>query len=147
MTSESEKEFQELLAYVGYFATEIWGVDPESDTHPARSIEATLRQFGEPMALIGLRQAANDTLEETLRWNVDARAFVDEAFRAGGVVTVSEIARRYSASYKRVLKRGQIRDETEYYVINAVLIDQGDGISAGERTQLQSLIDMYDAHL
>lgn len=139
MTSKGEKEFQELLAYVGFFATEIWGVDPESDTHPARSMEATVRQFGKLQALIGLRQAANDTLEETRRWNVD------EAFRVAGVVAVSEIARRYSSSYQRVLKRGQIRDETEYYVINATLIDHENGISAGERIQLQSLVDMFDA--
>ncbi len=57
---------------------------------------------------------------------------------------MSEIARRYSSSYKRIIKRGHVRNETEYYVVNGILIDQGNAISDEERAHLQKLIDAYE---
>jgi hypothetical protein len=108
MTPERDSEFNELLGYVGFFATAVWQIDPASEVHPANAIERIVQQFGKSKALVGLRQAANDTIEETSHWNSNARAIVDEACRVAGVVTLSEITRRYSASYKRIVKRGFI---------------------------------------
>ncbi|UUZ54163.1 hypothetical protein LP419_38170 [Massilia sp. H-1] len=139
MTPERENEYNELLGYVGFFATIVWRIDPASPTHPANVIEGIVQQFGKSKALVGLRQAANDTIEETSNWNSEARAVADDGFRAAGVVTVSEIIRRYSTSYKRIVKRGFIKNETEYYVINAILVNQGSAISDGERACLQRL--------
>ena len=113
MTPESENEYNELLGYVGFFATVVWRIDPASAAHPANVIEGIVQQFGKSKALVGLRQAANDTIEETSNWNSEARAVADDGFSAAGVVTVSEIIRRYSTSYKRILKRGFIENETD----------------------------------
>lgn len=144
MTPEREKEFEELLAYVGYFATVVWQIDPASHVHPANVIAGIVQQFGKSKALIGMRQAANDTIEEASEWSAKARAIADEGFRAAGVVPVSEIIRRYSANYKRIVKRGVIKNETEYYVINAVLVNQGSAISDDEGMCLQRLTDEYE---
>lgn len=144
MTPERENEYNELLAYVGLFATVVWRIDPIAEIHPANVIKGIVQQFGKPKALVGLRQAANDTIEETSNWNTEARASADKGFRAAGVVTVSKIARRYSASYKRIVKRGFIKSDTEYYVINAVLVDQGNMISDDERNYLQRLSEKYE---
>jgi hypothetical protein len=70
-------------------------IDPASAVHPANVIKGIVQQFGKSKALAGLRQAANDTVEKTRTWNSGAMAVVDEAFRAVGVVTLSEITRRY----------------------------------------------------
>lgn len=123
MTPERESEYNKLLGYVELFATAVWQIDPASAIHPANVIKGIVQQLGKSKALVGLRQAANDTVEATSNWNSEARAVVDEAFKAAGVITLSEITRRYSASYKRILKRGFIEDETEYYVVNAILVD------------------------
>jgi len=144
MTPEREREYDELLGYVSFFATAVWQVDPASAIHPANAINGIVEKFGKSKALVGLRQAANDTVEETRDWTSEARALVDEAFRAAGVATVSEITRRYSASYKRIVKRGLIKNETEYHVINAVLVDQGSAFSDDERTRLQMLTETFE---
>jgi hypothetical protein len=144
MTPERENEYNELLAYVGLFATVVWRIDAESEIHPANVINGIVQQFGKSKALVGLRQAANDTIEETSSWNTEARAIADEGFRVAGVVTVSEITRRYSASYKRIVKRGFIRNDTEYYVINAILVNQGSGIPDDERASLQRIAEAYE---
>lgn len=143
MTPEREKEYKELLVYLGFFATAVWKIDPASEIHPSRTIEKITRQFGKSKALVGLRQAANDTIEQTSNWNLKARAIADEGFKAAGIVTVSEIARRYSSSYKRIIKRGHVKNDTEYYIVNANLVDQENAIAHEERMNLQNLIDAY----
>ncbi|MBV6322420.1 hypothetical protein [Duganella violaceipulchra] len=145
MTPEREREYDELLAYVSHFATVVWKVSSTAEIHPAKTIERVVEQFGKSKALAGLRQAANDTVEETNNWSREAKSTVDEAFKSAGIVTVSEITRRYSASYKRIIKRGIIRDETEYYLIHAVLIDQGNSVANDERAHLQKLTEAYEA--
>jgi hypothetical protein len=144
MTPEREHEYDKLLGYVSFFATAVWQIDPASSIHPANVINGIVEQFGKSKALVGLRQAANDTVEASGDWTSEARALVDEAFRAAGVVTVSEIARRYSASYKRIVERGLIKNETEYHVINAVLVDQGSALSDDERKRLQMLTEAFE---
>lgn len=145
MTPEREKEYDELLAYVGHFATVVRKISPTAEIHPAKTIERVVGEFGKSKALMGLRQAANDTIEDTSNWSSEAKSTVDEAFKSAGIVTVSEIARRYSASYKRIVKRGVIKNETEYYLIHAVLIDQGNAITDDERALLQKLVEKYEA--
>jgi hypothetical protein len=145
MTPERENEYKELLAYVGHFSTIVWKVGPDAEIHPAKTIEKIVQKFGKSKALIGLRQAANDTIEETSHWNLESKVSLDEALKASGVVTISEIARRYSSSYKRIIKRGHVRDDTEYYVVNGILVDQGNAVSDEERAHLQKLIDAYEA--
>lgn len=147
MAPEREREYDELLAYVGHFATVVWKVNPTADIHPVRTIEKIVEQFGKSKALAGLRQAANDTIEETNNWSREAKSDVDKAFKSAGIVTVSEIARRYSASYKRIVKRGVIKNETEYYLIHALLIDQGNAIADHERVHLQRLTEAYEAQI
>lgn len=144
MTPARESEYNELLGYIGFFATAVWKIDPASELNPANAIEGIVQQFGKAKALIGLRQAVNDTVEATSHWNSDARAVVDEACRVAGVVTLSEITRRYSASYKRIVKRGFIKNETEYYVVNGILVDRGSAISDDERTCLQRLTEAFE---
>lgn len=146
MTPEREKEYEELLGYVCFFATVIWKIDPASNIHPAKTMEEITRQFGKSKALAGLRQAANDTIEQTSNWNLKTRVIVDKGFKAAGMITVSEIARRYSSIYKRIIKRGHIKNDTEYYVINANLIDQGNAVLHDKRIFLQKIIDAYEVN-
>jgi hypothetical protein len=130
---------------VGCFATIVWNVSPTAEIHPVKTIGRVTEQFGKSKALVGLRQAANDTIEETSSWSIEARSILDDALKSAGIVTMSEIARQYSAKYKRIVKRGVIRDETEYYLVYAVLIAQGNSVADDERAHLQKLIDAYEA--
>lgn len=144
MPPEREREYNELLGYVGFFATAVWQISLISEVHPANVSKGIVQQFGKSKAFVGLRQAANDTVEATSHWNSEAKAAIDEACRAAGVISLSEVTRRYSASYKRILKRGFIKNETEYYVVNAILVDQGSAIMHDERSCLQRLADAFE---
>ncbi len=66
----------------------------------------------------------NDIVEQTRDWPAEACASLDEALNAAGIITLSEVIRRYASSYKGILKRGTIRNDTEYYLVNGVVVDQ-----------------------
>ena len=55
MSPEREKEYEELSAYVNFFATAVWGVSPSDPSHPSNA--AIAERFGRTQALQGARQA------------------------------------------------------------------------------------------
>jgi hypothetical protein len=42
------------------------------------------------------------------------------------------------------LKNGRIKNETEYYLVNGVLVDNANSIADEERVQLQRLVDEFE---
>lgn len=144
LSPDREREFQELLAFVSFYMTHVSGVTPT----PTLSIETVcagiIEQHGKSKALEGLRQAANDVIEELSGKRAAGVAALDEALHASGLITASEVRRRYASSYKRITKRGTIRNDTEYYLINGIVVDLASAISDEERATLQRLLDRYE---
>ena len=144
LSPDREREFQELLAFVSFYMTHVSGVTPT----PTFSIETVcagiIEQHGKSKALEGLRQAANDVIEELNGKRAAGVAALDEALHASGLITASEVRRRYASSYKRITKRGTIRNDTEYYLINGIVVDLASAISDEERATLQRLLDRYE---
>lgn len=144
LSPDREREFQELLAFVSFYMTHVSGVTPT----PTLSIETVcagiIEQHGKSKALEGLRQAANDVIEELNGKRAAGVAALDEALHASGLITASEVRRRYASSYKRITKRGTIRNDTEYYLINGIVVDLASAISDEERATLQRLLDRYE---
>ena len=103
-----------------------------------------IEQHGKSKALEGLRQAANDVIGELSGKRAAGVAALDEALHASGLITASEVRRRYASSYKRITKRGTIRNDTEYYLINGIVVDLASAISDEERATLQRLLDRYE---
>ena len=145
LSPDREREFQELLAFVSFYTTHVWGVTQSSTFSIETVCAGIIEQHGKSKALEGLRQAANDVMEELSDKPAAGVAALDEALRASGLITASEVRRRYASSYKRIVKRGTIRNDTDYYLINGIVVDLGNGISAEERATLQRLLDSYEA--
>lgn len=147
MSPEREQEFQELSAYLMFYATCVMGLDPASPHHPVNTLASIVEEIGRSKALDGLRQATNDTIEDTARLSAAELAELDGKCESAGVVTISEIRRRYSASFRRIVKRGSIRNDTEYYLVNAIVVDLTSDVSDEERQTLQALLDRYEARV
>lgn len=145
LSPDREREFQELLAFVSFYATHVSGVTPTSTFSIETVCAGIIEQHGKAKALEGLRQAANDVIEELSDKPAAGVAALDEALRASGLITASEVRHRYASSYKRIVKRGTIRNDTEYYLVNGIVVDLGNGISDTERATLQRLLNSYEA--
>jgi len=92
---EKELEFHELVSYVGFFATRVWGVPETAREHPSHFVTPVRGQISKSQLLFGLRQAARDTLEETEHYSEQKIAALDSEFAANNFLTISQVRERY----------------------------------------------------
>jgi hypothetical protein len=144
MSPEREREYAELHAFIDFIATHVKGIDPASPVHPTNVGKIIVEQFGRSKALEGLKQAVNDTVEDLREMPGEHLQRLDTALRDSGTITFSEVRRRYASSYKRIMKRGNIKSETEYYLIAGVLAECSSIASEEERAVLNQLVVRYE---
>ena len=102
-----------------------------------------LEKMGMTVAGRGLRQAINDCVEESLHFDPKEVERLDSELRERGIVTLSELRRRYSKAYARIKKQGRIKNDSEYYLIRNVLDDPTEK-TAEERALLAKLAFDYE---
>jgi len=144
MSSIMEQEYAELLAYLDFYSTYVSGVDPLDPIHPANVMKQIVDKFGRAEALEGLKQAINDTVEDLISQPPGYVEKLDAALRDRGIITFSEIRRRYELAYKQILKCGSIRDETEYDLITGILAGYSSIVNESERALLAELVAQYE---
>ena len=144
MQKEAELDYAKMKDFLSFYAGRYLkadGLPPEKQ--PIASLEA-LEKKSMKMALNGLRQAINDCVEMSLHFDHAEVEELDSQLRSSGIVTLSELRRRYSKSYAKIMKRGQIKNETEYYLVRNVLHDPTEK-APEERKLLEKLISDYEA--
>ena len=144
MSQEREREYAELHAYLDFHSTHVMGIDPANPIHPTNVGKRIVEKFGRSKALDGLKQAVNDTVEDLSDQPLEYIQRLDAALRERGIITFSEIRRRYASSYKRILKRGKIKTDTEYYIVAGILADFSSIASDDERGILEKLASEYE---
>ncbi len=97
----------------------------------------------EALSPAALRDAISDCMDMSLQFTPMEVAKFDSELRLHDIPSLSELRRRYSRTYARVLKRDRIEDETEYYLLRNVLFDPGEK-AQGEREQLERLIAGFE---
>jgi hypothetical protein len=142
--NEIELDYVKMKAffsfYVGRYYSNLESLPPEK--WPIACLEA-LEKKGMKTAFKGLRQAINDSVEMSFRFNHAEVEKLDSELRERGIVTLSEMRRLYSKGYAKIVKRGRIRNDTEYYHISNVLHDPTEKPSE-EVELLEKLITDYE---
>jgi hypothetical protein len=144
MHDESEFEYAKMKGFLSFYAERYLraaGLSP--DKQPIASLEA-LEKKSMKIALDGLRQAINDCVQMSSHFDHKKVEKLDTELRSRGIVTLSELRRRYSKSYAKIMKRGRIKNETEYYLVRNVLHDSTEK-DPEERKLLEELISDYEA--
>jgi hypothetical protein len=95
-------------------------------------------------ALKAWRMAVNDCIEMSSHWSAARVTSIDAALRMAGILTLSEVRRRYSTRFATILKRGRIRGEVEYYLAAALVADTASSLSVEERANLQVLVSEFE---
>jgi hypothetical protein len=144
MSQANEKEFEELASYVNFYATHVWQVPPSAHEHPSHFLTPVPGKVTKSQLLAGLRQAANDTVEDAAHLTAEEIAALDEACRANDVLTLSEVRRRFSRQYGSVLKKQRISNETEYYLVVGIINDLTSHLSNEERNLIEQLAHAYE---
>ena len=144
LSAEDEREYQELAAFIGTYATRFWGFGPAHPLNPANVSRESESMFGRAKALAGLRQAVNAMIEESQDLEPAQLAEFDDELRAAGSVTLSELRERNSRLYRAVRERGAIRDDAEFHVVQAIVEETGPILSAEERELLSAMLRKFE---
>jgi hypothetical protein len=144
MSPAREKEYEELSGYLDFFTTHVLGVDPASPIHTTTTLKRIAEEHGRSKALEGLRQAANDTVQ-SLEDKAGVAHALDAALRGSGLVGFYEIAHRYGSAFRKILKRGRIKNETEYYLVHGALADCANSMADDERAELSRIIEGFES--
>ena len=142
-SEEREQEYAELGAFMSFWSTHVHRIDAASPSHPVNVLHRIAEKYGTRRALEGLRQAVNDTIEDTADYPRDTVWEMDRILGSVGLVSLSELRRRYSSQYRRILRNGLIRNDTEYYLIAGILADTTSRISDAERAALEEMSAAY----
>jgi len=135
MKPEREKEYLELSKFSDIYATYVMNIPEDKNYHPSKELIRITKEYGKSKALEGLKQATNDAIEDTSDWNIDKVKKFDSLLREKGSVTLSELRIKYWSKYKRILKKGAIKNDTEYHMIKAVLCDRLINIDVNEENK------------
>jgi len=94
-----------------------------------------------------LQSMINETIEMTSNWSPEQVAQADDWLAAAGTFTLSEVRRRFSKKYLRILKRGVICCETEYYLVKG--IHDGGGIESAspEDLKIEAMLNDFEVRL
>jgi hypothetical protein len=143
MQKAAKPEYSKMKAFLSFYTerySDLERLPPEA--RPIACLER-LEKMGMTIAAKGLRQAINDCVEGSLLFDRHEVEVLDSELRARGIVTLSELRRRYSKAYAKIMKRGVIRNDTEYYLIRNVLDDPTEK-TAEERGLLARLAFDYE---
>lgn len=144
MSPEREQEYAELTAFVDFYSTIVLRIDPSSAIHPTNVGLRIAAEHGRSRALAGVKMAVNDIVGALQSLSLEGVQLFDAAAQERNLLTLYEIRRRYGASYSRILKRGRIKNDVEYYLIAGLLADQTSGCTEEEFAVMQKLTDDYE---
>ena len=94
------------------------------ETHPV-AVLAAIEAQSLSKARAGLAMAIGDIIEDTDCWSPQRVTATDDLLVSNGLPTLSEMRLRFSRVIARVVKRGTIKNEVEYYAVrNAAELPQ-----------------------
>jgi hypothetical protein len=149
----SEAKIREFEALKRFFTHWLLHISPfpniaaSDPIHPLNVLTRFEQNFPYSQVLAGLQQAVNDALEETEDWSRDMIHAADASLLAAGAPTLSGLLISQSRHFRRIVRRGCLRNDTEYYLVSAALSDTGKDRSAQETALLAGMLSSYEARI
>lgn len=123
MTELSEHEYKELKEFLSFYSSRYMSIDRMApELRPVACLEILEKKSGK-LASRGLRQAINDIIEMSRNTDHGQVGKIDSELKRQNIVTLSELRRRFSKDYARIVRRGKINNETQYYLIRNMIDD------------------------
>jgi hypothetical protein len=143
MQNIDRSEYAQLKNFLSFYVQRYMPMEflpPEK--RPLAVLEA-MEKSSPRMASQGLRQAINDCVERSWPFDPAEVANFDAELSNRGIITLSELRRRYSRGYAKILRRGRIKNATEFYLLRNVVNDPTEK-SPEERDLLAKLLADYE---
>ena len=126
--------------------TDRWfaGIPVTPETSPTKLLEE-LELATPSKAASGLRMAVNDLIQMSIRMAPDEVRALDADLAAAGLLTLTQVRVRYSKKFQSILKRGSIRTDVEYYVLQGAVADLSSGLDELGRLKAEQLCSEYES--
>lgn len=134
---EREKRFMEL-----YF-DHVMKARFDSGKNPLVVLEGFERE-SMAKARKSLSLALNDVLEDTMDWQLELVRKFDALLVDSGAATLSELRVKRSSKYQKVLKRGMIKGDVEYYFIKGIVDGAQEYVAANELERLSIMLVEFE---
>ena len=148
ISPEKLREYDDLKRFFIHWQTHLSSYRPYAIDHPHNPINVLAgleRQLGVPRALVGLKQAVNDILEGCEDFSPKQIAGADASLAEAGAQTLTQLWHGRSRQYKAILRRGRLRDETEFYLVSSILSDTASQVPSSERERLSNMVASYES--
>jgi hypothetical protein len=116
------------------FAEFVWSQPPSTIA------EMRTKDKGDKGGRSGTMQAINDSL--VLLGDSERRAVVDKELKRRGLPSVARLSLAKSRKYTQILRRGTIRNETEFDLLKD-LVDEP-LLSEAERSKVAMILELYE---
>src|SRR4051812_25500572 len=143
MGQEPDREYAEMKEFLSFFADRYLSSEGLPPEKPPMAILEALEKNSNKTASKGLRQAINDCIEMSFHLGHEEVAQLDEQLGKSGIVTLSELRRRYSKAYANIRTQGEIKNDVDYYLIRNIVGDPSPK-TVQERELLENLIANYE---
>ncbi|WP_297835059.1 hypothetical protein [Thermomonas sp.] len=147
-SEEKLREYENLKRFLVHWLTHVspWpGLDLSDPIHPLNVLASFERKLPFSQVLSGLKQAVNDSLEGTEDWTSDRIQRADASLEAVGAPSLSLLLTRQSKQFRRIIRRGRIANNSEFYLVSAALADTVSARSAEELAALSAMLAAYEA--
>ena len=92
----------------------------------------------------GQKMGMNDLLSHSHHFSATQRAAIDTRLSARGLPSLRSLEVALKGTHVRILKRGKIRTEEEYYVVKEVLTDVSFPIPGSDRLLLEQMAAAFE---
>ncbi|MDZ4098028.1 MAG: hypothetical protein U1E13_04920 [Methylophilaceae bacterium] len=147
MQEMTDQEYLRMKGFLSFFSARYFHVDGLPPEHRPIAVLEALEKKSKKIASSGLKQAINDCLEISRHMNPDDVKKIDIELRNLGTITLTELRKQYSKDYAKIIKRGKIKTETEYYLIRSIFDDNSDKIADEETGLLEKMLFDFESKI
>jgi len=148
LNSGVRREYGELKRFFTHWETHLTPFrvfELDHPHHPLNMLAGFESQLGVSRALTGLRQAVNDVLEGCEDFSPEQISLADASLAKAGAPTLTQLWQRRSRQYKAILRRGRIRNDTEFYLVTSILSDTASQVPRQEQDLLGNMVASYES--
>lgn len=98
-------------------------------------------------SLSGLKQAINDSLSHSHYWTPAHRLTVERRLAAQNLPKLAVLEAMLRRKHEQILKRGKIRTEEEFYLVQEILASLNFPVSEADRQRLGNLVGDFESRL
>ena len=133
-------EYVRLRSWFSHMVPKVFASDLlNPDTHPIAVLDRMAVKTP-AKARSGLGMAIGDIVELTSNWSASDVTACDHELSQSGLPTLSEVRTRFSKLVQRVVRRGHIKSDDEFYALRSAVEQQG-----ADSAILWPLLEAYEA--